>query len=211
MTSTPPGSPDPSRADARRAQILAAAAECFCDHGFHGASIAQISKAAGMSAGHIYHYFENKEAIIAAIAMLDLERLLTLTAELRAASNVLEALVDRVAEGVRDNLDPRTAGLKLEIVAEASRNPVVAEVVRAADRCCSSSLRETLRIARRANGQSDDDDTIAGMTEVIAAMFEGLLVRAIRNPDLDRDMVARTFQAAIRGLVAGPQQAQDSP
>jgi len=51
--------------DARRAQIRAAAGECFRQHGFHGTSIAQISKRAGMSTGHIYHYFENKEAIIA--------------------------------------------------------------------------------------------------------------------------------------------------
>ena len=47
---------DSPRADARRAQIRAAAAECFRLHGFHGSSIAQISKRAGMSTGHIYHY-----------------------------------------------------------------------------------------------------------------------------------------------------------
>ena len=33
------------RADARRTQIRAAAEECFRQHGFHGTSIAQISKA----------------------------------------------------------------------------------------------------------------------------------------------------------------------
>ena len=71
-----------SRAAARRQQILNAAAQCFREHGFHGASIAQISKTAGMSPGHIYHYSENKEAIIAAIVAQDLEGLLTLTAEL---------------------------------------------------------------------------------------------------------------------------------
>jgi AcrR family transcriptional regulator len=192
---------DGSRAETRRAQILDAAADCFRDHGFHGASIAMISKAAGMSAGHIYHYFENKEAIIAGIVAHDLERLLTLTAELRAASNVLEALVSRAAEGVIDNLDPRTAGLKLEIVAEAARNPGVAAVVREADQRCMAGLAETLRTLRRATGQADDDETIAGMTEVIAAMFEGLLVRAIRNPDLDRGMVVTMFQRVIRALV----------
>lgn len=192
---------DSSRAEARRSQILVAAEDCFRDHGFHGASIAQISKAAGMSAGHIYHYFENKEAIIAAIVARDLDLMLTLTAELRAASDVLEALVDRAAEGVIENLDPRTAGLKLEIVAEAARNPAVAEVVCKADQRCIASLAETLRIVRRANGQPDDDATITGMTEMIAAMFEGLLVRAIRNPDLDRQTVITMFQRVIRTLV----------
>ena len=97
---------DASRAEARRAQIRAAAAACFRQHGFHGTSIAQISKAAGMSTGHIYHYFENKEAIIADIVAQDLERLLTLTAELRAASDVKAAMIERAVEGVLEQPRP---------------------------------------------------------------------------------------------------------
>ncbi|HEX5674480.1 MAG TPA: helix-turn-helix domain-containing protein, partial [Azonexus sp.] len=123
MPATPDHSAEASRADTRREQIRAAAADCFRQHGFHGTSIAQISKASGMSTGHIYHYFENKEAIIADIVAQDLERLLTLTAELRAASDVKAAMIERAVEGVQDNLDPGSAGLQLEIVAEAARNP----------------------------------------------------------------------------------------
>lgn len=201
MNTVAPMPAECTRAEARRTQILSAAMDCFREHGFHGASIAQISKTAGMSAGHIYHYFENKEAIIAAIVTRDLERMLTLTAELRAASDVLEALVGRAGEGVVDHLDPRTAGLELEILAEAARNPGVAKVVREADRCCLGSLADTLRILRRANGQSDDDATIAAMSEMIAVMFEGLNARAIRNPALDRDMLVAMFQRVLRSLV----------
>ena len=190
-----------SRAESRRAQILAAAADCFRRNGFHGASISQISKAAGMSAGHIYHYFENKEAIIAAIVARDLEELLTLTAEIRSACNVKEAMLARVIEGVADQLDPDTAGLKLEIVAEASRNPRVAQIVREADRSCRASLALTLRDMRRASGYADDDASIDAMVEVLAAMFEGLMLRSVRNPDLDRDAVARSFQVAVRDLM----------
>ncbi|QDF95328.1 TetR family transcriptional regulator [Azoarcus sp. DD4] len=192
---------DQPRAEARRAQILEAAVACFRAHGFHGASIAQISKTAGMSAGHIYHYFENKEAIIAAIVERDLERLLTLSAEMRSARDVLEAMIERAAEGVRDNLDPESAGLKLEIVAEASRNPRMAEIVRNADKLCAASLAETLRTMRRNCGHHDDEAEIAGLTEVLAAMFGGLLVRSVRNPGLDQDMVTRMFQRVIRFLV----------
>ena len=55
------------RAQARRQQVLTAAAECFRRRGFHGASMAEIAKTAGMSAGHIYNLFENKDDVIAAI------------------------------------------------------------------------------------------------------------------------------------------------
>lgn len=191
-----------SRADTRRTQIRVAAADCFRQHGFHGTSIAQISKAAGMSTGHIYHYFENKEAIIADIVALDLERLLTLTAELRAASDVKAAMIERAVEGVQENLDPGKAGLQLEIVAEAARNPHIAEIVQAADRQCRDSLAATLRTQRQAAGHQDSEVTLAGMVEAISAMFEGLRIRAIRNPDIDREVVARMFRRMIHDLLS---------
>lgn len=190
-----------SRAEVRRTQILCAAADCFRKHGFHGASIAQISKSAGMSPGHIYHYFENKEAIISAIVASDLERFLILTAEIRSACNVREAMLARVAEGIDQCLDPQTAGLKLEIAAEASRNPHVAEIVRAADKVCRESLMLTMRDMRRAAGHEDDDATLAAMVEAFVAMFEGLQIRTIRNPGIDRTTVIPLFQNSLRDLL----------
>jgi AcrR family transcriptional regulator len=190
-----------TRAEVRRAQILGAAAKCFRAHGFHGASISRISRLAGMSTGHIYHYFENKEAIIAAIVERDLEHLLKVSAEMRASSDIGEAMIDRVAMGVIDNLDADAAALKLEIVAEAARNPEVSRVVRAADCCCVASLVETLRIARKAEGKHDDDAQLMAMTEVVGALFDGLAIRTIRNPDLDRQQVVAMVQHVVRSVV----------
>ena len=204
ITDTTPHTTDASRAAARRQQILAAAAQCFREHGFHGASIAQISKIAGMSAGHIYHYFENKEAIIGAIVAQDLETLLTLTAELRAACNVRDALIERAAEGVLDQLDPDGAALKVEIVAEAARNPHVAQIVREADAACRRELMVTIHAIRSAAGHDDTAEATADMVEVLASLFEGLLLRTIRNPDLDRGRVAQRIQLAINDLLDQP-------
>ena len=193
-----------SRAAARRQQILIAAAQCFRDHGFHAASITKISIAAGMSPGHIYHYFENKEAIIAAIVAQDLESLLTLTAQLRAACNMRAALIERAAEGVADQLDPVSAALKLEIVAEAARNPRVAQIVREADAACRRELAITIRAIRRVAGHEDSTEAIDAMVEVLACLFEGLLLRTIRHPDLDRQRVAQRIQLAINDLLDQP-------
>ncbi|QYU68460.1 TetR/AcrR family transcriptional regulator [Leptolyngbya sp. 15MV] len=51
--------------DKRRRQILDAALRCFRESGFRGASVSDICKVAGMSPGHLYHYFPSKEAIVA--------------------------------------------------------------------------------------------------------------------------------------------------
>ena len=52
----------------RRSQILDAALVCFAKRGFHQASMHDISAEAGISVGLIYRYFENKEAVISAMA-----------------------------------------------------------------------------------------------------------------------------------------------
>lgn len=48
----------------RKAQIMEAALEQFASKGFHSTSVADISKAAGISKGLLYNYFESKEALI---------------------------------------------------------------------------------------------------------------------------------------------------
>src|SRR5207253_2045532 len=52
----------------RRTQILDAAVVCFAKRGFHQASMHDISAEAGISVGLIYRYFQNKEAVISAMA-----------------------------------------------------------------------------------------------------------------------------------------------
>ncbi|MCB1956225.1 MAG: TetR/AcrR family transcriptional regulator [Rhodocyclaceae bacterium] len=190
-----------SKADVRRGQILAAAETCVLDEGFHRASISKICKLAGMSPGHVYHYFENKEAIIAALVRQDLDRILDMTAGMRASPDVLEAMTDRVAQGVAEKLDAREARLKLEIAAEASRNPNIAPIVRDADACSLASLRETIAAARRGRGLSDDEATAAELAQVAAAMFEGLVIRGVRNPDIDRAAIVRRYTVMLRALI----------
>lgn len=201
MSAPLPAPTERRRSELRRAQILSAAADCFRSHGFHGASIAQISRAAGMSAGHIYHYFENKEAIIAAIVEQDLARVLTLTAELRSARDVQDAMIARVAKGVAEQVDPNAAALRLEIVAEATRNPGIAKMVRSADRRSLEGLAGTIRSARLAAGRTDSEGDIATMAEVIAAMFEGLQIRAVRNPDLDVERATALYRHLLQDLL----------
>jgi len=82
MSTTEKRHSDPERAQLRRNQVLEAAASCFRRSGFHGASMAEISKAAGMSAGHIYNYFDGKDAIIAAFVEQNVERVAALMHDL---------------------------------------------------------------------------------------------------------------------------------
>jgi AcrR family transcriptional regulator len=59
---------NPEQHEGKRQEILAAAHRCFLRNGLQGASISMICEEAGMSPGHLYHYFPSKEAIVEQMA-----------------------------------------------------------------------------------------------------------------------------------------------
>jgi AcrR family transcriptional regulator len=48
----------------KRDEIVRASLELIAEHGFHGAPMAMIAERAGVGAGTIYRYFENKDVLI---------------------------------------------------------------------------------------------------------------------------------------------------
>ena len=65
-----PATQDPIReqlVEARRNQILDAAAKIFAEKGFHRATTKEIAQAAGVSEGTIYNYFANKGDLVIGI------------------------------------------------------------------------------------------------------------------------------------------------
>lgn len=92
---------DPTLAQARREQVLCAAANCFKRKGYHGAGMAEISKTAGMSAGHIYNYFASKEAIIESIIERDMEEMFSIFQQFESQpGDLVSVLLDGLDHGV---------------------------------------------------------------------------------------------------------------
>lgn len=187
-----------AHAEVRRRQILDAAVEVFRRRGFHAASMAEIAKTFGMSAGHIYNYFDSKEAIIEAIVARDIDEFLTLTAQMQGEADLRYEMVERVDEGTDRRLDADHASLQIEIVAEASRNPKVADMVRRADATVRRRLIELVRAAAR--GPVDEADLVA-RAELLLALFEGLMLRTLRQPDIDRQALKRGLRDAVRHMI----------
>jgi AcrR family transcriptional regulator len=75
-----PAPEDPIRrqlVEARRAQIIDAAARVFAEKGFHRATTKEIASAAGVSEGTIYNYFDSKAGLLIGIMarLAELEQL----------------------------------------------------------------------------------------------------------------------------------------
>lgn len=188
-------------AEARRRQILDAAEACFRDKGFHGASIADISAVAGVSAGHIYYYFRNKEEIIIAIAEAELEALLDIHDGVRAEHSVVEAIVARSGDIALHYADPKNSRLRLEILAESARNPCVAARVQALDRRARESAYQSLRLVNARLSGEALEARIAVQYELISAILFGIAARAVRGIEVDHRLLKREVMDAVRGVL----------
>jgi AcrR family transcriptional regulator len=114
----------------RRASILAAAARCFANNGFHATSMPDICAEVGMSAGGVYRYFASKDDLIAELAdsaMAPVIRALREAADADPAPQPAE-VIDLIHDTpLADSPAPPNASLLLQVWAEVVRNPRVRE------------------------------------------------------------------------------------
>jgi AcrR family transcriptional regulator len=201
MTSSPKRRTDPERAQNRRNQVLEAAAVCFARSGFHGASMSEISKQAGMSAGHIYNYFDSKDAIILAFVDRESEYVSGLLTDLESRDDPLQAMLDDAASNIDETLDPQPWHVPLEMYAEASRNPVIAAKLRANDDIARGQLRALVKRGREQRKLPVDDALLDGRIDTIISYFQGLPIRALHRSDMNRASLVEAFGVAMKALL----------
>jgi AcrR family transcriptional regulator len=197
MTESPVAAPPQPRSSARCDQILSAATKLFTENGFHGSSMAELAKAAGMSVGHIYHYFENKTAIIEAIVDRDMAEVMAIIDQFARADDPVAEMLSHLGENMSRHLDPQRAAMRLEVLAEAARNPRVAAKLHAADRDAAARLTDVLM---RQLGHLGRDE-VAARVDAITTTFRGLTIRAVQHPNLDRDAIVRTTRIMLAALL----------
>ncbi|MBH0021298.1 MULTISPECIES: TetR/AcrR family transcriptional regulator [unclassified Pseudoalteromonas] len=199
---------DPAIALARREQILTAAAECFRRKGYHGAGMAEISKTAGMSAGHIYNYFESKEAIIESIIEKDMEEMFSIFQQFEDhPGDVLAALLDGLNIGVQRHMDTGACVVDLDMMAEAGRNVKVASLLRDMDTQARGRMRQLLTSERSALKDIDELE-LESRINVIFSMMAGLLLRKLLYPELTEETVLIALRPAMKTLLMPFDEAQ---
>jgi AcrR family transcriptional regulator len=192
------------RGDLRRQQVLNAATECFRQNGFHSTSMAEVSKEAGMSVGHIYHYFDSKESIIAAIVERHVSSMLGVGdhVELQMREgNLVDAITSGITELVTSAVDSGDASLMLEITAEAARNEKVAAIMRDAYKIRGARLRDILKDRYRASDVKIPPKLIDAQVEVMRALSEGLKLSIIGTQKSDMKMIEKVVRQAVAGMV----------
>src|SRR5258708_37659733 len=158
----------------RPTQILDAAVACFAKRGFHQASMHDISAEAGISVGLIYRYFQNKEAVISAMADRHKQEIQEILERARQAPGLLESLEVLFTAHCGEKEPQVVSAFVVDLFAEASRNPHVAELVR--DVCETSMSGVTGLIAQSPEAKARNL-TPREMAELILAVNDGMLMR----------------------------------
>jgi AcrR family transcriptional regulator len=114
------------RNEARRLDILRAAARVFRRRGIAAAGMREIAEEAGLSPGNLYHYFSGKDEILLFCQERTLERMGAAVQEARGtAAERLRSVLQAHVHSMLDELESATAHLDVEALPENMRAPMI--------------------------------------------------------------------------------------
>jgi len=180
----------------RQTQILDAALVCFAKRGFHQASMHDISTEAGISVGLIYRYFENKDAVISAMADRHKKEIHKVLERAQQAPTLLESLEILFTAHCCEDAPQVVSAFVVDLYAEASRNPRVADLVRDVLQTAMDGVTDL--IAR----SPEADNAAHGLkphelAELIFAVSRGMLMRDVLQPQAMTAAERRTRQLEV--------------
>lgn len=125
---------NPERAEARRQEVLAAAAQAFAEHGYTETTIDDIARKLGATKGVIYHYFRSKEEIFVEVR----------AAAVREATARVQAIIDR-GEPPRETLQAILKDLISHIFGTAQHYAIILREAKALQPENRERIRELQR------------------------------------------------------------------
>jgi TetR/AcrR family transcriptional regulator, repressor for uid operon len=180
----------------RQTQILDAALVCFAKRGFHQASMHDISAEAGISVGLIYRYFENKDAVISAMADRHKKEIHKVLERAQQAPTLLESLEILFTAHCCEDAPQVVSAFVVDLYAEASRNSRVADLVRDVLQTWMDGVTDL--IARSPEGESAAHGLKPHeLAELIFAVSRGMLMRDVLQPQTMTAAERRTRQLEV--------------
>lgn len=133
----------------RSEAILDCARAAFIEKGFEGASMQDLARAAGMSAGNFYRYFPSKSALVDALIARDLQEVQESFQAIVASPDPMAAMKAALRERLREEVCQGEDALWAEIFATGARRPEVAAALRRMEEGIVGPLAEVLAVVHR--------------------------------------------------------------
>lgn len=181
----------------RRRQILDAAIECFARQGFQRASMEEIIRESGLSAGAIYSYFQSKDQIIETLAGERHDRERQLIERALACGSWSESLCLLVANfygSLNDPAERKERRLGIHLWAEALCSPRVMRLIKQGIGQPLKLLSQSISKAQ-ADGQLRKEIDSEAAARVMIALFHGFILQQAWDDQADVEDFARAAQA----------------
>ncbi len=195
-------SPVPAtRFDRRLAELLAHATDVFCEKGYEGASMRDLSRASGMSLAGLYYYFESKERLL---FLIQKHTFTTIVRRLKARIEGVSDPEQQIRIFILNHLEyflANQAGMKvLSHEAEALKNGFASEV--------AAIKREYYRICVGLLDELKSDRGLQFSTRIAVLSLFGMMnwIYTWHNPrvDADAEQLAREMgDIFLRGVMTG--------
>jgi AcrR family transcriptional regulator len=117
------------RSEARRLDILRAAARVFRRRGVASAGMREIAQEADLSPGNLYYYFSGKDELLLFCQERTVDRMLAAAAAVHAtpvaSAERLRSVLRAHVHAMLDELEGATAHLEVEGLPDAMRTPII--------------------------------------------------------------------------------------
>jgi AcrR family transcriptional regulator len=194
--------------EARRAQMLRAAAELICERGFGETRIADVAKRANASSALVIYYFGTRERLLVDALRYSEQNFYDsaeeMLAEVSSVHDRLSLLVRWTCVPENDGDVPGAWGLWFDLWAQAFRHPEVKQDREELDGRWRNMIVDVVRA-----GQADGDIgrvNARAFAVTFAALLDGLAIQvALNDPDVDPDTaytIAMSFAERELGLRA---------
>jgi AcrR family transcriptional regulator len=203
-----PSQPDGTDDSAKRRQILEGARAVFLAQGFDAASMGEIARAAGVSKGTLYVYFENKEQLFEAIVHGQCQVQAEGLFNLDPAERDVEAVLTRLGTGlVAMMCEPGRASSLRTVIAIAARMPEIGKKFYETGPACGIAMLASYLQAQVDAGKLAIEDCEVAAAQFIDAcqstLFKPMLFNFAAAPSPERiayvvGIAVRTFMAAYR-------------
>jgi TetR/AcrR family transcriptional repressor of uid operon len=193
------------KAEAKRAEILAAASACFRARGIRGASVNDICSALGISPGNLYYYFDSKEAIVSALVEMHREAAVAEVREIAAHEDALDRLFRMPPE---DRVADRPKGLDSvcvwELLGEAARGePYAVRTIQRHWKETGDEMRLVAEAAQR-RGRIRADADLDVMMTIISLYFMTSQMACFADPAYRQERYFGAANVALASFVVGP-------
>jgi AcrR family transcriptional regulator len=176
---------------------MSAAAELIAEVGWGRVTTRAVAERAELPHGAVSYHFRGKQELLIEAALHAFEQAIPLT-DFEAMKTVDDVIALIAAEvGDREAIDPRLAGLMMEAMREAERDPALRERLGGMLAAYRRVLVQIVR-ADQQRGAAFAGAPAEAIATLLAAVGDGLLLHALLDPGVDAGAAIDAVRAMIR-------------